>query len=94
MKLPYLRAEKAMVKCNLQNGRGGALNVSWSAFDPEAETLVALQNPMSVEDKKIRGIDYTMTYMSAGTGTYFNSRSIGDAVRGGAIEHQGRHLPL
>lgn len=39
-------------------------------------------------------IAYTMTYMSAGTGTYFNSRSIGETVRGGAIEHQGRHLPL
>lgn len=60
-KLPYLRAERAMVKCNLQNGRGGALNVSWQGFDPEGDTLVALQNPMSVEEKRIRGIDYTMT---------------------------------
>lgn len=60
-KIPYLRAERAMVKCNLQNGRGGALNVTWQGFDPEGETLVALQNPMSVEDKRIRGIDYTMT---------------------------------
>lgn len=59
-KLPYLRATKAMVEANLQNGRGGAENVSWSAFDPEGETLVALQNPMSVDTKKIRGIDYTM----------------------------------
>lgn len=97
-KLPYLRAEKAMVKCNLQNGRGGALNVSWSAFDPEAETLVALQNPMSVEDKKIRGIDYTMTiskFMVRFAARkqklfYFNSHTAPDlhaALFSGDVEH-------
>lgn len=39
-------------------------------------------------------IAYTMTYMSAGTGTFLNTRSMDDPVRGGAIKHQGRHLPL
>lgn len=58
-KLPYIRATKAMVEANLQNGRGGANTLTWSAYDPEAEVLVALQNPMSVEERKIRGIDYS-----------------------------------
>lgn len=59
-KLPYLRATKEMVGANLQNGRGGADTSSWSAYDPENEVLVGLQNPMSVDTKKIRGIDYSM----------------------------------
>ena len=33
---------------------------------------------------------YVMTYMSAGIGRFLNCRSIGDSVRGGAIEHQGK----
>lgn len=59
-KLPYLRATKEMVSANLQNGRGGADTSSWSAYDPENEVLVGLQNPMSVDTRKIRGIDYSM----------------------------------
>ena len=35
-------------------------------------------------------IAYTMSYMSAGIGGYINSRSYGDAVRGGKIVHQGK----
>lgn len=35
-------------------------------------------------------IAYTMTYMSAGIGGYIECRSLGDPVRGGAIEHQGK----
>ena len=35
-------------------------------------------------------IAYTMTYMSAGIGGFINSRSIGDRVRSGTIEHQGK----
>lgn len=59
-KLPYIRATKEMVSANLQNGRGGADTTSWSAYDPENEVLVGLQNPMSVDTRKIRGIDYSM----------------------------------
>lgn len=58
-KLPYIRSTKAMVEANLQNGRGGANTLTWSAYDPEGEVLVALQNPMSVEERRIRGIDYS-----------------------------------
>lgn len=39
-------------------------------------------------------IAYTMTYMSAGTGTFLNTRSMDDPVRGGSIKHQGKNLPL
>jgi ribonucleoside-diphosphate reductase alpha chain len=60
-KLPYVRATKAMVEANLQNGRGGADTLTYSMFDPENETMLQLQNPMSVEDKQIRGIDYSVT---------------------------------
>ena len=35
-------------------------------------------------------IAYMMTVMSAGIGYHLKSRSIGDPVRGGAIEHQGK----
>ena len=58
-KLPYYRALVAEVKCNLQNGRGGACTTYFSIFDPEVDTLLRLKNPMSTEDKKIRGMDYS-----------------------------------
>lgn len=35
-------------------------------------------------------IAYTMTYMSAGIGGNITTRNLGEAVRGGVIEHQGR----
>ena len=58
-KLPYYRALVAEVKCNLQNGRGGACTTYFSIFDPEVDTLLRLKNPMSTEDRKIRGMDYS-----------------------------------
>ncbi|HNU11559.1 MAG TPA: ribonucleoside-diphosphate reductase subunit alpha [Rubrivivax sp.] len=58
-KLPYFRALVSEVKCNLQNGRGGACTSYFSIFDPEVDTLLRLKNPMSTEDKKIRGMDYS-----------------------------------
>lgn len=35
-------------------------------------------------------IAYKMTAMSAGIGSHLNTRSLGDPVRGGTIEHQGK----
>lgn len=58
-KLPYLRAVAAEIKANLQNGRGGACTSYFSIFDPEADTMLRLKNPMSTEDKKIRTMDYS-----------------------------------
>lgn len=39
-------------------------------------------------------IAYIMTCMSAGIGGFINTRSLGDPVRSGAFQHQGRSLPL
>ncbi len=39
-------------------------------------------------------IAYVMTCMSAGIGANINTRSIGDKVRNGLIEHQGRICPF
>lgn len=58
-KLPYYRNTVASVKANTQNGRGGACTMYFNIFDPEIETLLNLKNPMSTEDKKIRGLDYS-----------------------------------
>lgn len=60
-RLPYYRSLVGAVKANLQNGRGGAVTTFYSCFDPEAEVIAQLKNPMSTEDKKIRGMDYTLT---------------------------------
>lgn len=61
-KLPYFRLMEAAVGSNLQNGRGGALTATWFAFDPEGLDITFLQDPKSPEEKRIRGIDYSMFY--------------------------------
>lgn len=61
-KLPYIKATKELVSSNLQNSRGGAATITWNIFDSEAFTLLALQNPMTPEAKRIRGIDYSAAY--------------------------------
>lgn len=64
-KLPYFRSLEKAVAANTQNGRGGAATTYFSAYDPEVETIIPLKNPMSTEDKKIRGIDYAMQMNTA-----------------------------
>jgi len=59
-KLPYYKALGAAVGANLQNGRGGAATVYFSAYDPEADTIVRLTNPMSTDKKKNRDIDFSL----------------------------------
>lgn len=58
-RLPYYRSLVGAVKANLQNGRGGAATTHYHAYDPEVEVISKLKNPMSTEDKKIRGMDYS-----------------------------------
>lgn len=65
-KLNYYRALVGAIKANLQNGRGGAATQYFPAFDPEVEVISQLKNPMSTEDKKIRGMDYNI-----GTNKFF-----------------------
>lgn len=60
-KLPYYRYIMDASKANLQAGRGGAVTMHNNCFDPEIEVLNALKNPMSVEDRRIRGMDYSFT---------------------------------
>jgi ribonucleoside-diphosphate reductase alpha chain len=65
-KLPYYKSLVGVVKSSLQNGRGGAATTHFSMFDPEVNVISQLKNPMSTEDKKIRGMDY-----SAGTNKFY-----------------------
>ena len=58
-KLPYYRALVGAINANLQNGRGGAATVHYTAFDPEVEVLQKLKNPMTPEAKRVRGVDYS-----------------------------------
>ena len=59
-KLTYYRALVGAKDANKQNGRGGAVTTHFTAFDPEIKVLQGLKNPMSTEDKKIRGMDYSL----------------------------------
>lgn len=58
-KLPYYRALVGAINANLQNGRGGAATVHYTAFDPEVEVIQKLKNPMTPEAKRVRGVDYS-----------------------------------
>lgn len=59
-KLPYYRSLDGAVHANIQAGRGGACTVYYSCYDPEAQVISQLKNPMSPEDKRIRGMDYAL----------------------------------
>lgn len=65
-KLPYYRAMVGAIQANLQNGRGGASTVHYTAYDPEVETIQKLRHPMTPASKKIGGCHY-----SFGTNKFF-----------------------
>ena len=58
-KLPYYRALVGAIGANLQNGRGGASTVHYTAFDPDAEVIAKAKNPMTPASKQVRGCDYS-----------------------------------
>lgn len=58
-KIPYYRAMVGAIGANLQNGRGGASTVHYTAFDPEAEVIAKAKNPMTPLSKQVRGCDYS-----------------------------------
>lgn len=58
-KIPYYRAMVGAIGANLQNGRGGASTVHYTAFDPEAEVIAKAKNPMTPTSKQVRGCDYS-----------------------------------
>lgn len=61
-KLPYYRSLAGAVKANLQGGRGGACTSYFSCFDPEALTIINLQNPRSTRDKQNRDIHFAIMF--------------------------------
>lgn len=60
-KLPYIRAMVGAIGANLQNGRGGASTLFYSAYDPEVEVIQKLRHPMSPATKKIDGCHYAFS---------------------------------
>jgi len=58
-KLPYIRAMVGAIGANLQNGRGGASTMFYSAYDPEVEVIQKLRHPMTPATKKIDGCHYS-----------------------------------
>lgn len=61
-KLPYYRSVVAAVKANLQNGRGGAVTITYSCYDPEVKTIQKLKHPLTPQEAQIRGADYSMSF--------------------------------
>lgn len=57
-KLPYYRAMVGAIGANLQNGRGGASTVYYTAYDPEVEVIQKLRHPLTPLNKKIAGCHY------------------------------------
>jgi ribonucleoside-diphosphate reductase alpha chain len=58
-KLPYYRAMVGAIGANLQNGRGGAATIYYTAYDPEIEVIAKAKNPMTPTTKQVRGCDYS-----------------------------------
>lgn len=58
-KLPYYRSMVGAIGANLQNGRGGASTVHYTAFDPEVEVIQKLRHPMTPAAKRIAGCHYS-----------------------------------
>lgn len=61
-KLPYYRVIEKNVNANVQAGRGGAATVFFNALDPEIEDLLVLRHPTTISEKKIKDIDYALSY--------------------------------
>ena len=57
-KLPYYRSMVGAIGANLQNGRGGASTVYYTAYDPEVESIQKLRHPMTPQSKRIAGCHY------------------------------------
>lgn len=63
-KLPYLRVQEKVVQANLQSSRGGAATHYVCPLDPEIEKLLALKNVQTIQEDRIKDIDYGMAYNS------------------------------
>jgi ribonucleoside-diphosphate reductase alpha chain len=58
-KLPYYRSMVGAIGANLQNGRGGASTLHYTAYDPEVKVIMKAKNPMTPASKQVRGCDYS-----------------------------------
>ena len=61
-KIPLYRQIESAVNAMRQQSRGGAATVHFTCLDPEVEDLTQLKNPMTLQEKLVRGIDYSMIY--------------------------------
>lgn len=61
-KLPYYKVQQAAVGANLQSSRGGANTMHFNVLDPELLDLLKLKNVQTVEQKRIKDIDYSVGY--------------------------------
>lgn len=59
-KIPYYQAVAKAVKANLKGGRGGSCTEYFSCFDPEADTIIMLQNPRTPYEDANRDIHFAM----------------------------------
>ena len=61
-KVPYYKVSQAAVGANLQSSRGGALTMHYNALDPEIMELLSLKNVQTVEQKRVKDIDYSFGF--------------------------------
>lgn len=61
-KLPYYRVQQSVVSANLQSSRGGANTMHFNVMDPELMDLLVLKNVQTVDQKRIKDIDYSAGY--------------------------------
>lgn len=61
-KLPYYRSVVYSTLANTQQGRGGAITITYYCYDPEIETIHVLKNPMTPSAKQIRNADYSLAF--------------------------------
>ena len=59
-KIPYYRYLQGAVKSTKQEVRGGGATMHFTALDPEIESLLRLKHPTTVQEKQIRGLDYSL----------------------------------
>jgi ribonucleoside-diphosphate reductase alpha chain len=59
---PYYRSLVGAINANKQAGRGGACTTYYNVYNPEVKTIQKLKNQRSPDSKKIRGLDYAMSY--------------------------------
>jgi ribonucleoside-diphosphate reductase alpha subunit len=59
-KLPYYKMQQAAVSANIQAARGGANTMHFNVLDPELHDLMKLKNVQTVEQKRIKDIDYSV----------------------------------